>query len=116
MMKKTQATSPKTYQDTVNEFEGYATARENNSGNEANISEDEDNIWSNDDNNFALYDSDDEPQNTALSENNRMIMLEFREYLSYANKHFRRFTKTEKTAIKCMVMLRKTKSSLSTCL
>jgi hypothetical protein len=43
-MKKTQATSSKTEQDTVNEFEGYATARENNSGNEANISEDEDNI------------------------------------------------------------------------
>ena len=56
--------------------------------------------------------SDDESEIPALFDKNRIIMLEFREYLSYANKHFRGFTKTEKTAIKCMVMLHKTKQGI----
>ena len=107
MMKQTQSSLTKAAEDEANEFEEYATAREDNSGDEADILDD-------DDNNFGIDEDDDEVQNNFFPDKNRVIMMEFREYSAYANKHFRGLTYTEKTAIKCMVMLRKTKASLST--
>jgi hypothetical protein len=114
MMKQTQPSSANTTKQAADEFDEYATAREDNSGDEGDISDNDINNWPNDDNILLYNQSDDESEIPILSDKNRMIMLEFREYLSYANKHFRSFTKTEETAIKCMVMLRKTKASLST--
>jgi hypothetical protein len=46
--------------------------------------------------------------------NKRQLMLEFREYTVFANNNFVAFSKEERTAIKCMAALRKTKASLST--
>ena len=82
MMKEPQASSAKATEEADNEFEEYATAREDNSGNEADISEDDVDISDNDDEILVFDQSDDESVMPGLCHNNRVIMLEFREYLS----------------------------------
>ena len=44
----------------------------------------------------------------------RKLLEEFREYTAYAKRHFVPFSKDERTAIKCMATLRKTRASLGT--
>ena len=57
MMKQTQPSSAKATEEADNEFEEYATAREDNSGNEADISEDDVDI-SNDDDDMLVFDQE----------------------------------------------------------
>lgn len=84
--------------DSDDNEEQYATARE-------------DIDYDDDDNNVFDDDASDVAPNNI--DNNRKLMLQFREYCAKA-ADFLPFSKQEAIAIKCMDMLRRTKASLST--
>jgi hypothetical protein len=86
----------------------YMTAREDNDGDENN------NLQYNDDDNLAFDADEDSANEDDIPNQQRQLMLQFREYSELAQTKFAPFTRAEVTAIKCLSVLRKTSASLGT--
>ena len=86
----------------------YMTAREDNDGDIHN------NLHYDDDDNLAFDAEEDSADEMVNPDQQRKLMLQFREYTDRANREFVPLTRTEVTAIKCLSVLRKTSASLGT--
>ena len=84
------------------------TAREDNDG------DSQDNLHYDDDDNLAFDADEDSANETVNPDQQRQLMLQFREYTDRANREFVPLTRTQITAIKCLSVLRKTSASLGT--